>query len=82
MSLIPKWIGLPRTEYPSWACPSDIPDGHVIIEVDFPGGKQDGSRVVIPCLYHPANLTKLINIGWGVSVSEPTFTIDVVKVEF
>ena len=29
-----------------------------------------------------ANLPKLINIGWGVSVSEPKFTSDGVKVEF
>ena len=35
--------------------------------------------MVIPCLYHMAKFPKLINIGWGVSVSEPKFTSDVVK---
>ena len=29
-----------------------------------------------------ANLPKLINVGWGVSVSEPNFTNDGVKTEF
>ena len=29
-----------------------------------------------------ANLPKLINIGWGVSVSEPRFTSDGVKAAF
>ena len=79
------WLpySLPLGEYASTSpCPSGIADGHVIVEVDCPGGKQDGSRVVIPCLYHLANLTKLINIGWGVSVSEPKFMSDGVKVAF
>ena len=39
-------------------------------------------HVVIPCLYHLANLPKIINIGWGVSVSEPKFTSDFVKADF
>ena len=45
-------------------------------------GKEDGSYVVIPCLYHLENFSKLINIGWGVSVSEPKFTSDGVKAAF
>ena len=36
----------------------------------------------IPCLYHLVNFPKLINIGWGVSVSEPKFTGDGVKAAF
>ena len=59
-----------------------MPDGHVLVEVDFPRGKEDGTNVVIPCLYHLANFPKPINIGWGVSVSEPKFTSDGVKVAF
>ena len=35
--------------------------------------------MVIPCLYHLENFPKLINIGWGVSFSEPKFIIDGVK---
>ena len=38
--------------------------------------------MVIPCLYHLENFPKLINIGWGVSVSEPKFTSDGVNAEF
>ena len=60
-----KLMGLPRIEDPSWACPSAMPDGHGIVEEDFPRGKEDGSHVVIPCLYHLAKFPKLINIGWG-----------------
>ena len=80
--LITKWVGLSRTEYPSWECPSAIPDGHGLIEEYRPIGKEDGSHVVILRLYHIANLPKLINIGWGVSVSEPKFTSDGIKAEF
>ena len=75
-------MGLPKAKYPSWAYPSVIPDGHGLIEADCPRGKEDKSHMVIPCLYHLANLPKLINIGWGVSVSEPNFTSDVVKAMF
>ena len=38
--------------------------------------------MVILCLYHLENLPKLINIGWGVSVSEPKFTSDGFKAAF
>ena len=38
--------------------------------------------MVIPCLYYLAKFPKLINIGWGVSVSEPKFTSDGVKADF
>ena len=75
-------MGIHRTEDPSWARPSDIPDGHRLVKTDLPRGKEDGSHVVIPCLYHMANLPKLINIGWGVSVIEPKFTSNGVKVMF
>ena len=50
------------------SCPSDMPDGNGLVEADFPRGKKDGSHVVIPCLYHLANLTKLINIGLGLGL--------------
>ena len=59
---------IPSTEDTSWACPSDMPYGHVLVEADCPRGKEDGSDVVIPRLYHLDNLEKLINIGWRVSV--------------
>ena len=59
-----------------------MPDGHVLVEADLPRGKEYVIHVVIPCLYHLANFPKLINIGWGVSVSEPKFTSDGIKVEF
>ena len=59
-----------------------MPDRHVLVESDCPIGKEDGSHVVIPCLYHPVDFPKLINIGWGVSVSEPRFTSDGVKAAF
>ena len=72
--LIPKWMGLLRTEDTSWAYPSAIPYGHVIVEADCPRDKEDGSRVVIPCLYYLENFPKLIKIGWRVSVSETKFT--------
>ena len=75
-------MGVPRKEYPYWACPYAIPDGHGLVKADWPRGKEDESNVVIPCLYHLANLTKHINIGWGVSVSEPNFTSDGVKAAF
>ena len=32
-------MGLSRTEYLSWACQSDIPYLHGLVEVDLPGGK-------------------------------------------
>ena len=75
-------MGLPRKEDPFWACPSDILDGYGLVEVDCPKDKEYGSHVVIPCFYHLANLANLINIGWGVSVSEPKFTSDGVKAAF
>ena len=75
-------MGLPVTEDPSWACPSAIPEGHGTAEADPPRGKKDGSHVVIPCLYHLRKISKHINIGWGVSVSEPKFTSDGIKAEF
>ena len=82
MPLIPKFMGLPRTEDTSWECPSDMPYGHGIVEADCPRGKEDVSQVVIPCLYHLENLPKLINIWWGVSVSEPKFMSDGIKAAF
>ena len=48
--LIPKWMVLPSTEDPSWGFPYDMPYGHVLVEADFPRGKEDGSHVVIPHL--------------------------------
>ena len=48
----------------------------------FSRGKEDGSHVVIPCLYHLANFSKLINIGWRVIVSETKFTSDCIKSAF
>ena len=59
-----------------------MPDGHILVEAYLPRSKEYGSHVVIPCLYHPGNLPKLINIGWGVSVSVPKFTSDGVKEAF
>ena len=79
---IPKWMGLPRAEESSWACPYAIPDGHGIVKTYFPRDKEDGSHVVVTCLYHLVNLPKLINLGWGFIVSEPTFTSDIVKAAF
>ena len=70
------------TEYLSWGCPSAIPDENGLVKSDFPRGKEDGSHMVIPCLYHLANFPKLINIWWGVSVSEPSFMSDGVKAAF
>ena len=70
------------TEDPSWAFPSDIPYGHVLVEADFPRGKEDGSHVVIPRLYHLDNLQKLISIGWRVSVIELNLTSYEVKAVF
>ena len=75
-------MGLPRTEDSYWACTYAMTDGHGLVKADFPRCKEDGSHVVIPCLYHLVNLPKLINIGWGVSVGEPKFTIDGVKASF
>ena len=80
--LIPKLMGLPRKEYSSRACPSSIPDGHRLVETCLPIVKKYEIHVVIPCLYHLAILPKLINIGWGVGVSEPRFTSDGVKAAF
>ena len=77
--LIPKYMGLMRTEDPSRAYLSDITYGHGLVEADCPRGTEDGSHVVILCLYHLVNFPKLTNIGWGVSVSEPKFTSDGVK---
>ena len=59
-----------------------MPDGHGLVKEDFPIGKEDRSYVVIPCLYHLAIFSKRISIGWGVSVSEPNFTSDGVKLAF
>ena len=75
-------MGIPRTEYQYWACPSDIPGVNGLAKADCPRGKEYGSNVVIPCFYHLANFPKLINIGWGFSVSEPNFTSDGVKEYF
>ena len=82
MPLIPKWMVLPSTEDPSWACPSDMPYGNVLVEAYFPIGKEDRSHVVIPRLYHLDHLQKLINIGWRVSVIEPNITSYEVKPVF
>ena len=67
--LITKWIWILRTKDTSWACQSAIPDGHGLVKEYLPRGKEDGSHVIITCLYHLENLPKFINIGWGVSVS-------------
>ena len=75
-------MGLMRKEYLSRACTSDMPYGHGIVESDCPRGKEYGSHVVITCLHHLANFPKLINIWWGVSVSEPKFTSYGVKSVF
>ena len=72
----------PRTEDLSWACPSAVLDGHGLAKADCSRGKEDEIHVVIPFLYHLANFPKLINIGWGVSVSKPKFTSDGVKLVF
>ena len=69
--LIHKLMELPTKEDQSCACPSSMPDEHVLIEADCPKSKEDGSHVVIPCLYHLTHFPRLINIGWGVSVIEP-----------
>ena len=47
-TLIPKWMGIMRTEYPSWECPYAMPDGHGLVEADLPRRKEDGGHVVIP----------------------------------
>ena len=82
VALITKWMGLPRTEDPSWKCLSDMLYGHVLVEVDSPRVDEYGSYVVIPCLHHLNNLPKLINIGWGVSFIEPKFNSYGVKSAF
>ena len=73
-------MGIPRTEDPSWACPSDMLDVHGLVKEDFSRGKEYSCVHSMP--YHLANLPKIINIGWGVSVSEPKFTSDFVKADF
>ena len=82
MPLITKYMGIPGTEDPSWACTYDMSDIHGLVEADFKRGKEDGSHVVIPCIYHLEIFPKLINIVWAVSVSEPKFTSDGVKAAF
>ena len=59
-----------------------MPDGHGLVEAYLSRGKEDGGQVVIPCLNHLENFPKPINIGLGISVSEPKFTSDGVKVAF
>ena len=74
--LIPKWMGLLRTEDTYWECPFAMLDVHGLAKVYFPRGKEDGSHVVIPCLYYLEIFQKVINIRWRVSVSEPKFKSD------
>ena len=59
-----------------------MPDGHGIVGVDFPRGKEYVSRIFILCIYHLARFPKLIKIGWGVSVSEPKFTSNDINLVF
>ena len=59
-----------------------MPDGHGLIESYCPRDKENGSHVVIPCIYHLENLPKLINVGWGVSISGHKFTTDDIKAPF
>ena len=59
-----------------------MPYGHGLTKADRPRGKEYGSYVVIPCLYHLEIFPKLINLGWGISVGEPKFTSDGVKATF
>ena len=75
-------MGFLSTEDPSLERPSSMIYGHGLVDADCPIGKEDVIHVVIPCLYHLDNFPKLINIGWGVSVSEPNFTSDGVKASF
>ena len=70
------------TEDLSYSCPSVIPDLHGLAKAYFQRGKEYGSHVVIPCLYHLANLPKLIHIGLGVSFSKPKFMSDGVETVF
>ena len=53
-----------------------------LCEADFPIGKEGGSHVVISFLYHLYKFPKIIYTGWVISVSEPKFTSDGVKVVF
>ena len=80
--LTTKWMGISREEYPYWACQSAITYGNVLVKSYLPICRGYGRHVVILCLYHLVNLPRLINIGWGVSVSEPKFTSDGVKASF
>ena len=82
--LITKRMWIPSTyaEDTLWVCPYAMLDGHGITETYFSRGKEYGINGIIPCLYHLENLTKLINIGWGVSFSEPKFKSDGVKASF
>ena len=80
--IITKWMGLPRIEDPSWVCTYAMPDVHGLVAADLPRSKEYKIHVVIPYLYHLEDFPKLINIGWGVSVSEPKFTSDVVEEKF
>ena len=75
-------MGFLSTEDPYLERPSSMIYGHGLVDADCPIGKEYVIHVVIPCLYHLDNFPKLINIGWGVSVSEPTFTSDGVKASF
>ena len=75
-------MGIPRTEDPSWVYPSDMPDGHGLAKESCPRSKEYGSHVVISCLYHMANLPKLINKGLGDSVREPKFMSNDFKAAF
>ena len=75
-------MGIPSTEDPYWPCSFDMPYVHGLIKAYLPRVKEDVSHVIIQCLYHLANFPKLINIGWGVNVSEPKFTSDDAKAAF
>ena len=58
-----------------------MPDGHGLIEVDCPTGKEYGSYVVITCHYHLVKFPNLTTYGGGASVIEPKFMSDGVKAE-
>ena len=60
-SVVPKRVGLPRTEYPSGAGPLVVPNRHCLIKANNPSGKEYGSHVVVPRFYHLADLPDLVD---------------------
>ncbi len=74
--LVPKGIGLTRTEYPSGAHIHGVSDGHAFIKAEGPRKNRSIGYVIIPCFDCLTNLTESYKISWRNEIGESQLSCD------